>query len=386
MHQDYRLTTKNPVRTPARKIHSGGDIHPGGYQIVLWGLLHGLNDFAAGFMLSSYTYTHTADKSFLFIVIYSIIGFGGQLPVGFLVDHKKQLRPFAAASLILLPASILLFFVNAEIAIIFSGIASAFVHVTGGTVCLLQQSSKSENKAGPLALFTAPGVLGLTIGGLIGKFSVFGLPAGPWWWFVVAGALIIGWMIWKNELPNYKTAEKKQSELDAHDFIMLSILLVMCFRSFIFDIINHVAHDYENGILIIGVSAFLGKVIGGFVADRIGWKRFIYISLPIALLLFQFGKENIYALAFGIACLQSSVPITLLLMSRSLPLYPATATALSLGTSIALAGLPLYMISEKKILLSGFNNPWITAIIFVLLFICWILADKMLRKKLIPPV
>jgi hypothetical protein len=67
-------------------------------------------------------------------------------------------------------------------------------------------------------------------------------------------------------------------------------------------------------------------------------------------------------------------------------LYPATATALSLGTSIALAGLPLYMISEKKILLSGFNNPWITAIIFVLLFICWILADKMLRKKLIPPV
>jgi FSR family fosmidomycin resistance protein-like MFS transporter len=351
------------------------------YQPALWGLLHGLNDFAAGFMLSNYTYTHTADKSFLFIVIYSIIGFGGQLPVGFWVDQKKQLQPFVAASLILLPASILLFFINAETAIIFSGIASAFVHVTGGAVCLLTQSSGQENvnKAGPLALFTAPGVLGLTIGGLLGKFSVFGL------WFVVVVVLITGWLIWKVELPNYKTAEKKQSELDAHDFIMLGILLVMCFRSFIYDIINHVARDYENGILIIGISAFAGKIIGGFVADKIGWKRFIYISLPIALVLFQFGKENIYALAFGIACLQSSVPVTLLLMSRSLPLYPATATALSLGTSIALAGLPVYMISEKKIIMAGFNNTWITAIVFILLFACWLLADKMLRKKIIRP-
>ena len=80
MRQDYRLRTKN-------------------YQTVLWGLLHGLNDFAAGFMLSNYTYSHTAEKSFLFIVIYSIIGFGGQLPVGFWVDHKKQLKPFVAAQL-----------------------------------------------------------------------------------------------------------------------------------------------------------------------------------------------------------------------------------------------------------------------------------------------
>src|SRR6185369_8463655 len=106
---------------------------------------------------SNYTYTHTAEKSFLFIVIYSIIGFGGQLPVGFWVDHKKQLKPFAAASLILLPVSIFLFFINAETAIVFSGIASAFVHVTGGAVCLLLPSPGKENKAGPLALFTAPG-------------------------------------------------------------------------------------------------------------------------------------------------------------------------------------------------------------------------------------
>jgi MFS transporter, FSR family, fosmidomycin resistance protein len=347
------------------------------YQPVLWGLLHGLNDFAAGFMLANYTYHHASQNSFLLIVIYSVIGFGGQLPVGFLVDYKKQIKPFAAVSLIVLPLAMLMFFVNAAAGIIFSGIASAFVHVTGGAVCL----QVHQNKTGPLALFTAPGVLGLTIGSALGNFSAYSLLV------IFFVTVIVGVIIWKSDLPVYKEAEKKQSELDAHDFVMLGILLLMCFRSFIFDVINQVAFNYENGILIIGISAFAGKIIGGMVADKIGWKKFVYITLPIALLLFQFGKENIYALAFGIACLQSSVPITLLLMSRNLPLYPATATALSLGTSIALAGLPVYLVSERKIIITGFNNSWLTAIVFTLLFLCLLLADKFLfRQKLTPPV
>jgi hypothetical protein len=198
------------------------------------------------------------------------------------------------------------------------------------------------------------------------------------------------YLITTNKLPVYKTSFESSGYktppsgvggLDTHDWLMLGILLVMCFRSFIFDVINHVAHDFENGVLIIGISAFAGKMIGGFVADKIGWKKFVYITLPIALLLFQFGKENIYALAFGIACLQSSVPITLLLMGRSLPQYPATATALSLGTSIALAGLPLYMVSDQTAVMNAFSNPVITATVFIFLLFGWIVADQFLFRK-----
>jgi len=273
-------------------------------QPLLWGLLHGLNDFAAGFMLANYTYTHNYDKSFLLIIIYSVIGFGGQLPIGFWLDSVKQLKPFSITSVLLLLLAILTYFFGAEAGIIISGFASAFVHVTGGAVCL----QVHQNKTGPLGLFTAPGVLGLTAGGLLGQFGV--------WQLGVIAALVIavGILIQKNNLPVYNSPQKRENELDAHDWIMLGILLAMCFRSFLFDVINHVAQEYEHGILIIGISAFAGKIIGGFVADKIGLKKFVYITLPIALLLFQFGKENIYALGFGIACLQSSVPITLLLM------------------------------------------------------------------------
>jgi len=345
-------------------------------QPLLWGLLHGLNDLTAGFMLANYTLTHAYAESFMLLVIYSIIGFGGQLPVGFWVDHKKQVKPFALVAITTLMLAIFVYFINGYAAIILAGIASAFVHVTGGAVCL----QVNNNKSAPLALFTAPGILGLTLGGILGKFPAYGL------WFVLAGVGCLSFFILRSKLPLYKSPEKKQSQLDIHDWLMLGILLIMCFRSFIFDIVNHVAYQFPNGMVIIGLSAFAGKILGGLIADKIGWKRFVYISLPLALLLLQLGKENIYALAFGIACLQSSVPITLLLMSNSLPQYPATATALSLGTTVAFAGLPLFLLGDIKIIYNNFNDPWLSVGIFTALFLGWIAIDKFLFKKIRPPL
>jgi MFS transporter, FSR family, fosmidomycin resistance protein len=340
-------------------------------QPLLWGLLHCLNDFAAGYMLANYTLLHDYSKSFLLIIVYSIIAFGGQLPVGFWLDYKKTITPFAAASFVLLAFAIPAYFTAAEAGIIVSALASAFVHVTGGAVCL----QVHQQQTGPLALFSAPGVLGLTLGSAIGAAGV--------WVLLVALVLvvIIAALVFNAGLPAYRTPSKKESELDVHDWLMLGILLVMCFRSFLFDVINHVAHDYSNGIFIIGISAFAGKIIGGFLADKIGWKKYVYISLPLALLFFSFGKDNIVALAFGIACLQSSVPITLLLMARSLPLYPATATALSLGTSVALAGLPLYLASSRHVITGWFDNSMLTNGFFISLLILFLLVIRSLSRK-----
>lgn len=323
-------------------------------QPVYWGLLHGVNDLAAGFLLAAYTLTHGYSDSFLFISIYAILGFGGQLPVGFWLDKQKDIKLFAKIAVSLLPLSLLCFFISPEAAIIFSGIASAFVHVAGGTICL----QVHENKSGPLGLFTAPGVLGLTIGGLLGEAG-YGLPLA-----LLFAVLLMAIFIFRQPLPVYQSPEKKESELDRHDLIMLLILLFMCFRSFLFDIVNYVAEYYEDGLLYIGVSAFLGKILGGFAADRVGIKKFIYVTLVVALILFQFGKDNIYMLCAGIVFLQSSVPVTLLMMSRSLPFHPATASAFSLGASIVLAGLPLFLVSDKKLIYDVFNINLLTAILF----------------------
>jgi len=346
--------------------------HNRNLQPAYWGLLHGINDLAAGFLLAAYTLTHGYSDSFLFISIYAILGFGGQLPVGFLLDKQKDISLFAKLSVALLPLSLLFFFVSIEVAIICSGMASAFVHVTGGTICL----QVHENKSGPLGLFTAPGVLGLTIGSLLGEAG-YVLPV-----VLILAAAFVTIAIFRQPLPVYKTPEKKESELDSHDLVMLLLLLFMCFRSFLFDVVNYVGENYEDGLLYIGVSAFLGKMIGGFVADKVGIRKFIYITLLAALVLFQFGKTNIYILCTGIALLQSSVPVTLLMMSRSLPLHPATASAFSLGTSIVLAGLPLFLVSDKRLIYDAFSVDWLTALLSVAFLIIIAIAGKYVLRKI----
>lgn len=348
--------------------------HNRNLQPAYWGLLHGINDLAAGFLLAAYTLTHGYSDSFLFISIYAILGFGGQLPVGFWLDKQKDIALFAKLSVVLLPLSLLFFFVSIEGAIICSGMASAFVHVTGGTICL----QVHENKSGPLGLFTAPGVLGLTIGSLLGEAG-YVLPV-----VLIFATAFVAIAIFRQPLPVYKIPEKKESELDSHDLVMLLLLLFMCFRSFLFDVVNYVGENYEDGLLYIGVSAFLGKMIGGFVADKVGIRKFIYITLLSALVLFQFGKTNIYVLCTGIALLQSSVPLTLLLMSRSLSHHPAVATAFSLGIPVALAGLPLYLVSDKRIIHDGFGQPVLTILVFTLLFAVWIhLEIKLIKQKIL---
>lgn len=174
--------------------------HNRNLQPAYWGLLHGINDLAASFCWQL-TLTHGYSDSFLFISIYAILGFGGQLPVGFWLDKQKDISLFAKLSVALLPLSLLFFFVSIEVAIICSGMASAFVHVTGGTICL----QVHENKSGPLGLFTAPGVLGLTIGSLLGEAG-YALPV-----VLILATSFVTIAIFRQSLPVYKKPEKRKA-------------------------------------------------------------------------------------------------------------------------------------------------------------------------------
>lgn len=327
------------------------------YQPILWGLLHGLNDCIAGYMLANYAWKHSSGESLTMLVTYAILGFGGQLPVALLLDRLQQIKPFAILSVSFLLLSAVLYSFEPGMAIILTGMAGSGVHVTGGVICL-----QGNEKAGPLGLFTAPGVIGLALGGLLGT--------QPGFLIIITGLLLLLSIAILRRIPVYQVRNASlQPILDTHDYVMLGLLLLMCFRSFIFDVMNAAAVKFEHGILVFGLSAFAGKIIGGMLADRIGWKKFVYITLPLAFLLFNFGRDNMYAIAFGIACLQSSVPLTLLLMSRSIPRFPATATAFSLGTSVALAGLPLYF--NNSMHSSSFDRTWFY--IFIAMVLTWAL-------------
>ncbi len=342
---------------------------------LCWGVIHGLNDYISGFILSHYSLTESTQTSYLLMIIYAVLAFGGQLPLGLWLDQHRSIKKFGLTAVFLMLFAIIVAFTNPFAAVICIGLASAGIHVAGGSVCVML----CNNKTGPLAVFTAPGVLGLTLGILSGQLHMawLGLPA-------IVGMFCLA-SISRLAFPMYVSAGKKEAanQFDGHDMLMLGILLIMCFRSFIYDIINQFAGQMEQGILIIGLSAFAGKIIGGFIADQIGWKKWMYISLPLSFVLLHFGKDNLYILAFGIAALQSSVPITHLLMYKAIPAFPATATALTLGTAIALAGLPFYAFDVSDWMSGWLAESYIWFVLAGLSFVLWLYLLRFKKRPLV---
>lgn len=338
---------------------------------ILWGLLHGINDWVAGFMLATFTLYHNQKEGMLMLIVYAIIGFGGQLPVGMWLDATRSFKMFSKAALLLLLLSPAAWFINPYAGIIVAGFSSAFVHVTGGAVCL----ESSHNKVGPLGLFTAPGVLGLALGSASASFSQY------WLLVPVAAVLLISWFLLQQKSDvTFVSTQPSKPLLDSHDWIMLGILLTVTLRSLVYDIIQQVGQHWQQGLLVIGISAFLGKIIGGFAADKVGWKTWVYITLPLAFVLLQFGRDNIYMLGFGIACLQSSVPISLLLMRQSLPLYPGVSSAMVLGVGIALAGLPMYVIEQRHFVDGWFGMVGIITALVLMVVIFFVLKNRANKK------
>lgn len=323
---------------------------------ISWGMIHGVNDLVAGYMLANFSVHATQSEGLVILVLYGSIAFAGQLPLAFIIDKLKAMKRFALASLGLLYLSIAIYFLSPVAGIIITAFAGAGVHVCGGLITIQQESSK----ASLAGIFTAPGVLGLTIGGILGGYS---------WPLILAAGLLLALTLIISQLgiPEYKICIKKQkSTLDVHDWIMLFILLVMCMRSFIFDMVNFIAYEQPYGAFILAMSAFGGKFLGGFIADKFGWKKTAYAGLLLGLVFLNIGRDNIYTLAFGIACLQSSVPVTLMLLFSGLSQYPASSVALSLGTSVAVSGLPFYIIS-KQVINSEYSTINMIAILLLIL-------------------
>jgi hypothetical protein len=91
----------------------------------------------------------------------------------------------------------------------------------------------------------------------------------------------------------------------------------------------------------MAAAAALGKLGGGWLADRVGWRRWSILALGTAapLLLFSAGRP-ILAVA-GVMALQSTTPLMLAALGQMWSNAPATAAGLGLGLAVALGGAPV---------------------------------------------
>ncbi len=304
-------------------------------KVSLLGLAHGLSDCAAGFMIG--TLPDGGAGGWLdvgaLVLLYNVLAFGGQVPAGVVVDRLGRPKLVLALSLCLVAVALLVFPNAPLLAIGLAGVAGAFFHVSGGMLALLA-FPKSTVGAG---LFAAPGVMGLALGGYM---AWLGMPA----LLALAGIVaLVVLLILVLEYPAPASVPQPAAQGDAlewHDLIMLVLLLAIAMRSAVWNLFELIHSADHALLLVLGLAAMLGKVAGGFLAARWGWRRYAVIALVISTPLLMLGGTLWWTLLLGIFLLQSATPAAVMGMYRLMPRMPATAIGMCFGLAIAAGGVP----------------------------------------------
>jgi FSR family fosmidomycin resistance protein-like MFS transporter len=298
------------------------------------GLAHGISDGTAGLLLGSLATNSPATKIMLLVLIYNALAFGSQPLIGYFADSLRSPRIFASGGMALLAASLITRGMGfGECAVLMSGLGSAAFHVGAGALTLRSCGGRSD----AAGLFAAPGVIGLAIGGALSASGHYlYLP-----FFVALLSLIVVIQTWP--VPAAQVSAVKPSKepiFESHDWIMIGLLTAVALRSLVWTSFQLAGAGQITALVALAVAAGIGKIIGGFAAERLGYRRWTMISLLIAAPLLAFAGKKLALLLPGVALLQSSIPCSIAAMARLLPTRPATATGLVLGLAVALGGLP----------------------------------------------
>lgn len=311
------------------------------------GVAHGLGDGAAGYLLGGLSQTMPLADVGLLVLLYNALAFGAQPFVGALTDRAGRPRGAAALGLALIGCALALGGLAAggdmqvRLAVALAGIGGALFHVGGGSLAL---ASSAGRAAGP-GLFAAPGVVGLAAGGALAAMGV-----GAWWMFA-PGLLAIAGLIAglpAREAPAAGEASgraagdagRSEAHFDTHDLIMIVLLAAIALRSAVWSSVDLLFQGRYEALIGLACAAALGKLLGGRLADWLGWRRYTLGALLLAAPLLALAGRNLALLLPGVALLQSATPAALAALARQLPRAPATAAGLALGLAIAIGGVP----------------------------------------------
>ncbi len=331
-------------------------------KTLLLAIGHGINDLVAGYFLGALVQHETSIiGAGMGLIVYNLLAFGGQYPAAFLIERAVSPKKFLLLSYALNVLAVALFPLMLPLSIVLAGIASAFYHVAGGTVCA------GENKAADIGLFAAPGVAGLIIGGYLAyeKIPIYGwLLAATILFFIFLPRLSVPV---KRQLHTRQAKPDKKVILDQHDIMMILLLTIISLRSVIWDVFQLIHENNYYWLIAIAVAAFIGKIAGGWIADRIGWRLYMVSSLIIATPLITFFKKEIVLFCIGVGLLQSGIPATTALLIQSMKYNTEKAIGLSFGSAIIIGGIITYS-PAKTLLLSDISLFIIIVILLALMY------------------
>lgn len=327
------------------------------YKIALLAIGHFLVDLQGIYLIHTQYQNYDFINIALFFIVYNVIAFGFQPLFGYIADKHQWYFIYVIGGL-LLPLIALQMVGFGIIAIVISTLGNAMYHVGGGVLSV----DLYPKKAAPAGIFVAPGALGVFLGGYLAVQS------GSYVIQISIVTLLIGVILFitlKSHQMNHYVQPIKNNFM----IVIALIFGVVFIRGMIGSILIFSWKNDELLILLLVSSVFFGKLFGGILGDKFGFKKVgiggLVLSLPLLLL----GYSNTVLGLLGAFSFNLTMAITLFLIIDTLGKYKGFAFGL---TTLALL---------FSYLPSAFGFSLALGYVYYVLMVMFVLAGVFLLNK-----
>ncbi len=276
----------------------------------------------------------------LSILLYDIVAFTLQLPIGIALDQLDKNSYAALLSYALVGAGVILSLVPIALlewpAILLLAIGNALFHSAGGLSVL----NISQKHAGPSGIFIATGAIGVFLGTQSAQMGRLQIAFSLLVLLFLCALITLVVQKVNKKYWNVHNVSFDIPRLSSNTLLAIALLsFVVALRSYVGMVM---AFPWKSEMLLLVLSilgVFAGKALGGVVADRIGFRTTAIFSLIVAATLFVPSWEIPVMGLLGVFFFNFTMPITLASLANILPNAKGTAFGLA-SFSLAVGALP----------------------------------------------
>jgi len=218
-----------------------------------------------------------------------------------------------------------------------------------------------EGKRGRvMAIFVSSGTVGFSLGPTYFSLLSARLGLARTWWAALPGlaaSALLAWQLPRAGNPEKSTAPRGQFRALASVWRPLAVLYLLVFLRSVVQITYaqllplylHRERGYSVSAASYTLSAYLffgalGGFVGGHLADRLGGRRVILLSMAgsaplLALFFLAHGALSVAGLLLGGLILLFTIPVNVVMAQELIPSQAGTVSALMMGFAWGLAGL-----------------------------------------------
>ena len=276
----------------------------------------------------------------LSILLYDIVAFTLQLPIGIALDQLDKNSHAALLSYALVGAGVILSLVPIALlewpAILLLAIGNALFHSAGGLSVL----NISQKHAGPSGIFIATGAIGVFLGTQSAQMGRLQIAFSLLVLLFLCALITLVVQKVNKKYWNVHNVSYDIPRLSSNTLLAIALLsLVVALRSYVGMVM---AFPWKSEMLLLVLSilgVFAGKALGGMVADRIGFRTTAIFSLIAAATLFVPSWEMPPMGFLAVFFFNFTMSITLASLANILPNAKGTAFGLA-SFSLAVGALP----------------------------------------------